>query len=226
MTRRRRAKQQETTVDINAIPLPVRRGVNEVAAVRRINKIGENVALATVKQVFSTRLTSHIRSFVTSESQRKEPLTESKFNEKMDELKANLLERKKVPRGIFEEADNIGKYAMRTISKSLGRNHSSPNGTSLLSKTSQVRTVTNGKNIWRLLPKKITEDSSNTGCRANSYVYDNDKKYHKAWLASRIYRFVDPATRENSHGCDQLKKRFGCNHSRTDVRSVCQRLCG
>jgi hypothetical protein len=81
------------------------------------------VALATVKQVFSTRLTSYIRSFVTSESQRKEPLTESKFNEKMDELKANLLERKKVPRGIFEEADNIGKFAMRTISKSLGSNH-------------------------------------------------------------------------------------------------------
>jgi hypothetical protein len=79
MTRRRRAKQQETTVDINAIPLPVRRGANEVAPVRRINKISENVALATVKQVFSTRLTSHIRSFVTSESQRKEPLTESKF---------------------------------------------------------------------------------------------------------------------------------------------------
>ena len=26
-------------------------------------------------------------------------------------------------RGIFEEADNIGKYAMRTISKSLGSNH-------------------------------------------------------------------------------------------------------
>ena len=123
MTRRRRAKQQETTVDINAIPLPVRRGANEVAPVRRINKIGENVALATVKQVFSTRLTSHIRSFVASESQKKEPLTESKFNEKMDELKTNLLERKKVPRGIFEEADNIGKYAIRTISNSLGRNH-------------------------------------------------------------------------------------------------------
>jgi hypothetical protein len=71
MTRRRRAKQQETTVDINTIPLPVRKGVNEVATVRLINKIAENVALATVKQVFSTRLTSHIRSLVTSESKGK-----------------------------------------------------------------------------------------------------------------------------------------------------------
>jgi hypothetical protein len=114
------------------------------------------VALATLKQMFSTRLTSHIRSFVRSESQRKEPLTEGKFNEKMDELKANLLERKKMPRGIFEEADNIGIYAMRTISKSLEHNHnSSANGTSLLSKTSQVRIVTNGKIIWRLLAKRI-----------------------------------------------------------------------
>jgi hypothetical protein len=123
MTRRRRTKQQETTVDINAILLPVRRGVNEVAPVRSINKIGEDVAVTTVKQVLPTRLTFHIRSFITSESQKKQPLTESKFNEKMDELKANLLEGKKVPRGIFEEADNIGKYPIRTISTSLGQKH-------------------------------------------------------------------------------------------------------
>jgi hypothetical protein len=30
---------------------------------------------------------------------------------------------RKVPRGHFEEADNIGKYAMSIFSESLGRNH-------------------------------------------------------------------------------------------------------
>lgn len=111
------------TFNTTDVPLPKRRRKGEAGPSRRSVKIDKQDALLAVEQAFVPRLVNVIQSAVKSESKKKKRLSEDEFKEKMEAVKTGLLGSKSVPRGIFDDADQIRQLPSFTVSITIGSHH-------------------------------------------------------------------------------------------------------
>ena len=90
---------------------------------RKTDKVEREDALLAVQQAFAQRLETIVHTSISSEAKKKKRLSEKGFKEKMEAIKEGLLEGKRVPRGIFADADKLRQYPTNTVTASIGTNH-------------------------------------------------------------------------------------------------------
>jgi hypothetical protein len=106
-------------------PLPTPLSLFTKRPTRHAEAIDENIAPKWIEKAVEVRMkakiTTHIKRL--AQQSRSAILSLPDFMEKLEDLRSDLLEKSRVPRGLFDLANELGGLSSFTIQKHLGRNH-------------------------------------------------------------------------------------------------------
>jgi hypothetical protein len=106
-------------------PLPTPLSSFTKRPTRHAEAIDENIASKWIEKAVEVRMkakiTAHIKRL--AQQSRSAILSLPDFMEKLEDLQSDLLEKSRVPRGLFDLANELGGLSSFTIQKHLGHNH-------------------------------------------------------------------------------------------------------